>query len=375
MSSAAPAPAAPRVLQVLFSFRVGGSEIFALELARQLVESGVQVQCGALDGTPGPLRERCALYGIEPVDLGVPTRNPLGRNGLSPTLVARLRQLRPHAIHLQHFLGLNKLGLPARLAGIPRVVVTEHTVFDVDQSFAGRLRARLNWRLANTITVIHPSIKRYLCERIGIPSARIEVIPIGIETERYTRQDRELWRTRLGLGADVTFVFVGRLAPVKDVPGLIAAFLRVARRRGSAARLLVVGDGIERDRCERLLASHPRGNLVRLVGEQHDTRPFLSAADVFVMNSRSEGTPRALLEAMSTGLPAICPAVGGISDLLAGRGWLTRPGDAAGLEAAMESVLDAPQQIATYGALCREYVVANYDAASVFERYRRLLLG
>jgi hypothetical protein len=101
--------ARPRVLQVLFSFRVGGSEIFALQLARQLAAQGVEVLCGALDATPGPLLERCAQYGIRTVDLRVPQRHPLGRNGFSIGLVRRLRELQLDAIHLQHFLGLNKL--------------------------------------------------------------------------------------------------------------------------------------------------------------------------------------------------------------------------------------------------------------------------
>jgi glycosyltransferase involved in cell wall biosynthesis len=363
-----------RVLQVLYSFRVGGSEMFGLELARQLVEHGVQVQCGALDGLRGPLWERCARYGIEPVDLGVPTQNFFARNGVSPALVRRLRALRPHAVHLQHFLGLNKLGIPARLAGIPRVVVTEHTVFDVAQSLAGRMRARLTWRLADAITVIHPSIRDYLCDHVGIPRERIRVIPIGVDTDRYTSRDRATCRARLGLGDDVTFVFVGRIAPVKDVPGLITAFLSVMARRGGGARLLVVGDGAEKARCEQLVAGHAQGTRVSLVGEQSDTRPYLSAADAFVMNPRSEGTPRALLEAMSTGLTAICPAIGGIPDMLAGRGWLTTPGDRASLETALEKVLTDTSAIAPLGALCREYVKSHNDAGKVFEQYRHLLL-
>jgi glycosyltransferase involved in cell wall biosynthesis len=365
----------PRILEVLFSFRVGGSEVFGLELSRQLVEQGVEVLCGALDESPGPLRERCAEYGVEVVDLGVPTRNVFGRNGLSAGLVRRLRGLNVRAIHLQHFLGLNKLGLPARIARIPRVVVTEHTVFDVAQSRAGRFRARLNWRLADAVTVIHPTIKDYLCGQLGMPAERVTVIPLGIETDRYQRRDRDEWRARLGFGPEPVFVFVGRLAPVKQVPGLVAAFLAVMARRGGGARLLLVGDGAERGNCERLIASHPQGGLVSLAGEQVDTVPFLSAGDVFVMNSRSEGTPRALLEAMSTGLPAICTGVGGIPDMLSGRGWVTRPGDSTAFEAAIERALDDRASVAALGLLCREYVRTQYDAAHVGERYREILLA
>ncbi len=76
----------PRILQVLHCFRLGGSELFGLELSRQLVERGAEVLCGAIDRTPGPLIDRCLDYGIQPVDLGIP-RNILGRNGISLQLL------------------------------------------------------------------------------------------------------------------------------------------------------------------------------------------------------------------------------------------------------------------------------------------------
>lgn len=363
----------PRVLQVLHSFNVGGSEIFGLELARQLREQGAEVLCGALQGVHGPLVERCAQYGIPVVDLKVPKQHILARNGISPALTGRLRGLALDAIHLQHFLALNKLGLPARLAGIPRVVVTEHSVFDVAQTRAGRWRARLNWRLASAITVIHQSIKDYLCNELGVAAARVEVIPIGIEIERYHRKDREERRAQLGIGAEVVFVFVGRIAAVKDVPGLIAAFL--AARRGRAARLIVIGDGICRSACEELVRSQRCESHVTLFGEQADTRAFLAAADVFVLNSRSEGTPRALLEAMAMGIPGIGPAVGGIPDMLRERGWLTRAGDPESLQAAIDFVLNDPAAIRALDAPCRDYVRAQFDDRQIAGRYQRLLLG
>jgi glycosyltransferase involved in cell wall biosynthesis len=371
----APEARRPRILQVLYSYRVGGSEIFGLQLSRQLVEQGAEVLCGAIDGTPGPLIERCLEYGIQPVDLGIPTRNLLGRNGISLHLLRRMRELRPQALHLQHFLGLNKLGVTARLAGVPRIVVTEHSVLDVDQSRAGRIRARLSWRLATKITVIHASIRDYLCNRLGLPAERVEVIPIGIEIERYHRDDRVACRARLGLGSQVVFVFVGRLAPVKNVPGLIEAFLEVQSQGAPEARLLVVGDGDDRAACEELVRSHAYGSRVHMAGEQANTRPFVAAADVFIMNSRSEGTPRALLEAMAMGLPGLCPAVGGIPDMLAGRGWMTAANDPASLRQGIRFVLEHPEQIDSFAAPCREYVRANFESQRIAARYRELLIG
>ena len=366
--------ARPRVLEVLYSFAFGGSEIVGLQLAKELAASGVEVLCAAIDNAPGPLQEKCAEYGIRTVDLNIPS-TIFERNGISVGVTRRLRNLRLDAIHVHHFLGLNRLGLPARLAGIKRVVVTEHSVLDVSQSLAGRVRARISWRLASAITVIHQSIKDYLCEELGMHRDRLTVIPIGLELDEYTRRDRAACRAALGYGSQLTFVFVGRLAPVKNVPGLIAAFLAVQSAQSPDSRLIVVGDGQERGACQDLISSHDFGYRVNLIGARINPQPYLAAADVFVLNSRSEGTPRALLEAMATGLPGICPAVGGIPDLLDGRGWLTAPGDPSSLQASIEFVLQHPEKVLEFSEPCRQYVKSNFDSKRITERYRELLVG
>jgi glycosyltransferase involved in cell wall biosynthesis len=223
--------------------------------------------------------------------------------------------------------------------------------------------------------VIHQSIKDYLCGELGLPSERVEVIPIGIEIDQYHRDDRLACRARLGIGSQIVFAFVGRLVPVKNVPGLISAFLAVQSPRAPDSRLIVVGDGQDRQACQNLIGAHPLGQRVSLVGEQIDPRPYLAAADVFVMNSRSEGTPRALLEAMAMGLPGIAPALGGLPDMLNGRGWLTTPGSQSSLEASIEFVLNNPRAINQMGEQCRQYVKSNFDSQRIAERYRTLLVG
>lgn len=367
----------PRILEVLYSYGIGGSQFVGLELARQLREDGAEVLCAALDERPGPILARCREYGLPVVELGVPWRNPLGRNGVSWSLARRLRDLHLDAIHLQHFLGLNKLGLPARIAGIERVVVTEHSVFDVSQSLAGRFRTRLTWRLASAITVVHQGIKDYLCRQLSLPGERISVIPVGIDMETFhrgDRGDRGGQRRALGIADETVFVFVGRLAPVKNVTQLVEAFLAVQSQGARRSRLLVVGDGEEMRSVRAAVAAHPMADRVMLAGEQPDVRPYLAAADVFVLNSSSEGTPRALLEAMAAGLPAICPAVGNIPEILAaGRGWLTEAGSRASLEETLQLVLKEPKALEEAGRKGAAYVRAHFDARAVVERYRRLL--
>lgn len=364
----------PRVLETLFSFRIGGSELLGLELAAQLAADGAEVLCTALDGMEGPLLDRCSQLGLTPVDLGLPRRNVLSRNGLSLDLARRLRDLDLDALHLQHFLGLNKLGLPARLARVPRIVVTEHSVLDVSQSLAGRLRVRTASGLAHAITVIHPLIKEYLVEKLGVLPGRVSVIPVGVDVARWHASDRLARRAELGLDDEFVAVFAGRLAPVKNVPGLISAFLDAVRLVGRPARLLVIGDGPEMSSCRRVAASHEMGALVQFLGEQSDTRPYVAAGDIFAMNSHSEGTPRALLEAMACGLPGISTAVGGIPTLLQGCGWLVPAADPSALTSAFADAMNSPLKRAEYGARARAYVRENFNARRSFESYRRLLL-
>lgn len=363
----------PRILEVLYSFRVGGSEVVGLELAHQLAHAGADVMCTAVQGLDGPLREHCARLGLAVVDLGFPVRGPLERNGFSLALARRLRELRLDAIHLQHFLSLLKLGIPARLARVPRIVVTEHTDAPLRELRGQRVRVRLTWRQAHQVTVIHPEMARYLTAHLGIPASRISVIPNGIDVAAWHREDREQCRAALGLGAEFAFVFVGRIAAVKNVPALIRTFLAAQARFPRPARLIVVGTGSELAECRALVAAHPRGDSVLLAGEQLDTRRYLAAADAFVMNSHSEGVPRALLEAMCAGLPAIATAVGGIPALLAGRGWLTRADEPQTLEAALLEAVANPRQAAHFGAQAQAYVAAEYGHEHVVRSYQEVL--
>jgi glycosyltransferase involved in cell wall biosynthesis len=363
----------PRVLEVLYSFRTGGSEVVGLELAHQLSETGVEVLCTAVDGMTGPLRDRCESLGIPVIDLGFPTRDLLRRNGFNAALARQLRALRLDAIHLQHFLTLHKLGLAARLAKVPRIVITEHSDGQYRASLGLRLRLHIVWRLAHHITVIHPEMVHYLTSHFHVPASRITVIPNGIHVRHWHCRDREQRRAELGLGPELTFMFIGRLEPVKNVPELIRIFLSSQASFARPARLLVVGDGADMRKCEAALEGHPRARTVTLLGEQREIRRFLAAADILVLNSLSEGVPRALLEAMCMGLPAISTAVGGIPSLLSERGWLTRVDDPESLKAALLEAAARPERAAELGARGRAFVTSHYDYRAVVDRYRDIL--
>jgi glycosyltransferase involved in cell wall biosynthesis len=100
---------------------------------------------------------------------------------------------------------------------------------------------------------------------------------------------------------------------------------------------------------------------VKLVGEQQDVRPYLAAGDAFVMNSSSEGMPRALLEAMYLGLACVARDVGGIKGVLSGRGWVFDALSSPLLEAAITVVAAGGAEVQRRCQLASTYVAEHFD--------------
>jgi glycosyltransferase involved in cell wall biosynthesis len=365
-----------RVLEVIYSYRIGGSEIVGIEIAEQLSDAGAKVLCASISGDEGPLLQRCMDSSIEPVTLGISESSPLGRNGLNLALVSKLRSLRLDAIHLHHMLAHNKLALPARMAGVPRIVTTEHSIATLQESRLARLRAQLSWRLAHHFTAVDTGIRDYLVQEIGVTASRVDVVRNGIRLQRWHRDDRDQRRRELGLGDDFTFVFVGRIEKVKNVPGLIRAFLKMQATSSLKCRLLVVGDGSQLDACKAQLQDQSLADRVTLIGEAVDARVYTAAADAFIMNSLSEGSPRAMIEAMAMGLPSVCPAVGGVKNLLSeGRGWLTEPQGEADLCRAMQEMAADRANATVVGERARDFVYREFNAKTTSQEYQRLFGG
>jgi glycosyltransferase involved in cell wall biosynthesis len=144
--------------------------------------------------------------------------------------------------------------------------------------------------------------------------------------------EKEQWPSKSGF----TLVFVGRLAPVKNHALLLKAF-RAAHSAMPGLQLWMVGDGSERPRLESLASDLGISNSVTLWGQQLDVAPFLSAADAFIMSSKSEGLPISLLQGFSLGLPTIVTDVGGMAEVIrqANAGITVSPTDASEMAAAI----------------------------------------
>jgi glycosyltransferase involved in cell wall biosynthesis len=255
-----------------------------------------------------------------------------------------MRAQRPAIVHT-HTSKAGFVGrLAARLAGVPAVIHQPHghifygyygngrTAFYIALE---RIAARWTDRI---VTLTDRGIEEHLARRIGRRS-QYRSVPSGVPTAalRAAAPSRSIARARLGLPEDAFVVAgLGRLVPVKGFDVLIAA-LRPLAEAVPSARLVLIGDGPQRDELQVAARDLGVGGRVLVTGVTSDITGWLAAADVLAAPSRNEGMGRAIVEAMALGLPVVGAEVGGIPAVVADgeTGWLVPPGDSLALAAAL----------------------------------------
>jgi glycosyltransferase involved in cell wall biosynthesis len=190
--------------------------------------------------------------------------------------------------------------------------------------------------LSRAAQVVIPS--RYLAEIAlgwGLPADRVSVVPNPAPSVGRIASRQEL-RRRLGLNG-ATFVFAGRLVPAKQLPLAVAALRHVA-----GARLVVIGDGPERQRLNEVIRQAGLDGRVVMTGAlpRSEAIEWLGAADAALLSSAWENFPHAAVEALAAGTPVVATAVGGVPEVIESgvNGILVPPGDERALAEAMRSV-------------------------------------
>ena len=229
--------------------------------------------------------------------------------------------------------------MAATLAGTPVILAHVHGL-DRSRNFRRRL---LNFFLFKKITRIVPvanSVKQDVLKNNWRLSAdKLFVLENSVDYERFAKVlvSKADAKQMLGLAPDA-FVFgtVGRLVPTKGLSYLVKAFAQVKQQMPSA-QLIVVGDGYLRNELEEQAVETSCADSIHFLGRRHNIPGILKGMDVFVLSSVAEGMPRAILEAMTAGVPCIATRVGGVPEILANGefGYLVHPKDERSLAGAM----------------------------------------
>ena len=217
----------------------------------------------------------------------------------------------------------------------------------------------------------------------GFRAEQIIHIPGSVNTERF---QPALERRPDPAGPERDIICVARLDYAKGVDVLLHAWGRMLRepaewRAHLKPRLRLVGEGVCRAQMERIVAGLGIQDSVEFLGSRTDVVELLQQSWGFVMPSRWEGMPNALLEAMACGLPCVATRVSGSEDIISDgvNGLLVEPEQPAELAQALRRSIEDAELAQRLGREGRATVVRDYQLTTIVEQclelYRRLLAG
>lgn len=288
--------------------RGGGAERVMLALASTLVARGLEIDL-VLAKAEGQYLTHCPS-GVRIIDLDA------SKVSLSLFALTRyLRKTRPTVL-LSTMLNANLTAISAiTLSGTrtPVVLRVENTMSESAASLADRLLLRLARKMypkSDALVAVSKGVAKDLVSHFALPNKAITVIYnpiITAELAQFSAQDPgHPW---FSAASPPVILGVGRLAPQKNFPLLIQSFSRVAARRD--VRLIILGEGPERQSLERLIAELELTDCVSLPGFVSNPFSFMAHAAAFVLSSNFEGLPGTLIEAMACDCPVVstdCPS-------------------------------------------------------------------
>jgi len=360
---------------------LGGAQRLLLDQAAWLSEHGVRVSAAFFYDKQGlsEIWKREAQFPVLTLSKIKATEGLLAKTaGLATAFVSLWGVLRRGRFDVVEAFTYdsNLLALPlAWLAGVPVRIATHHGIIE---GFPGILESLhtviINSGIANKIV----NVSRKVMQQAAASGIRLEnmtVIPNGIPATRTSAGARPKMRASLGLSdEDILLISVGRLVYQKGHEYLIAAMPQVIRE-SPAVRAVVCGEGPLRAQLEAQIKRLEVSESIRLLGNQRHISSYLAAADIFVLPSRWEGLPVALLEAMDAALPVVATRVEGVEEAIedGAQGILVPPEDTRRLSEAICRLIGRPAERQRMGLAGRATVRDAYTIEIMSEKYLALM--
>lgn len=357
-----------RIAQVLLSLDMGGQEMMALHLTKELIRRGHDVSVVTMS-PGGSLRAEFAPATI----VDAPRKSASGIDPRAwPTMFRALRGLRPDVVHT-HAPGPLLYGVPAaRLAGVRRIVHTSHGANVTQLTSKSIALGRVVALLLTRFVPVSDETAATARSREKIPDRLIQVIPNGIPLDRFSPSDetRARIRAELGIPADAFVVgTVGRVEAVKNHKLFVASMAKLA---GPGVHGVIVGGG---SLLPEVRAAIPpeAAPFLHLTGPRRDVPDVLTAFDVFTLTSTTEGLPLAIPEAMATELPIVATAVGSLPTIVPKEtGILVPSGDEPALTAAYKRLLDAPRARREMAKAARAFAQSRFSVVTMVDAYEKI---
>lgn len=361
-------------MMAIQSFRptIGGAELQLERLLPYLAARGVRSEIVTRAVAGQPSRESIAGATIHRTRLAGESP-PASVVYVAGSMSRILRQRADiDVVHAHGALSPATIALGARYLGVPSLVTVlgagrRGDLARLVRKPGGRWRLRMlthrAWFIALSDAVRHELVST------GVRGERVFVVPNGVDLRTYrpaTAGERATLRARLGIPPD-SFVgtFVGRLHPIKSIDTLL-----LAAADAPEVRLVLLGDGSERDRLSNLSQQLGLGDRVRFVGFTSRVPEFLRASDCFFLPSVGEGMSNALIEAMCCGLPCVASAAaGGVREMLGeGRGLALPAGSVNAWSEAMTRLARDPGLRARLGDAASRFTRTTLSLESVADK-------
>ena len=357
------------ILHILAPGAVGGLERVVRSLAAGHQGRGARV-CVAVVLDPGvsthPFVDSLRTWDLEVVPIQVASRAYLAERRAIAGLCDRLH---PDMVHTHGYRAdVVDAGVARRLGIATLTTVHGVTGGDWKNRLYERLQRRAFRRFDAVVAVSDPLGEALVAD--GVPRARVHVIQNAWDGA-VTFLDRPGARRTLGVPADGFRIgWVGRLSSEKGPDVMLEA---LALLRETSVSLSFLGDGKERDGLQRSAEALNVAGRTTWHGTVMEAASLFPAFDVFVLSSRTEGTPMALFEAMAAGVPVVATAVGGVPRVVSSsEAILVPPDDPASLAAAIRDTLDNPAAARARAHAARQRLEREFAVRPWLERYETL---
>jgi glycosyltransferase involved in cell wall biosynthesis len=361
-------PRQKHLLHVFPTFAVGGSQIRFGQLVR-LHGTRYRHTVIALDG------EYDMASRLDGYEVALQKVNFNKRNIFNSWRVFRhqLHALRPDRLMTYNWGSIDWAIVNKWGGSIPHVHIEDG--FGPDEAIR-QLRRRVwtrRFALSGRETqVILPShiLEQAAAEQWKLPRSRLQYIPNGVDCARFSAPVRNENDTNEG----IVIGTVATLRREKNIARLINSFAAIAAvRKAGAVRLLIVGDGPERQALEQLAASVPAGGQITFAGPSIRPEEWLRKMDIFALTSDTEQMPLSVLEAMASSLPVVSTKVGDVAQMVStpNGGLVVAAGKA--FDAALASLIDDPARRRITGQENAQRAREMFDETIMAARYAQII--
>jgi glycosyltransferase involved in cell wall biosynthesis len=267
-----------------------------------------------------------------------------------------------------------------RLAGVKNIIHHEHgfSIEEAHKTIWKRDIYRLvMYRMASMLITVSSRLGFSIQKKYWLHKDHVKIIPNGVDTHYYSPDPyaRSLVRRELNFNEnDFVIIFSGRLDPVKNFELLLDVF-EYCCKTDQTIKLLIVGDGSERQKIERISTHKKIHDGLVMVGQRSEVLPYLRAGDAFLLTSLTEQMPLTVLEAMSVGLPVVASDVGEIRQIIddGTEGFLRNCRDGCEGFAAALLRLRRSSDRQTMSRAARTKIMAGFQEAGMVRSYQTLI--